>query len=305
MHNNSNVMVYKLEKTLGKILPHRSKYFLYHSLRRILALTPSVKLQRPIFIFTHHKVSTVLMSNVFRRICNDLGLKYCKVYGYCEEAPLNFDVVLFEHGLVSKEVLDSDFIGVHIRRDPRDIAVSGYLYHRHTIEKWCTNIPDKTLESISFPHVDYSIVHMSTDWKKAFIKKLDGMSYQQKLLSLSKSDGINFEIDNYASWTINTLKKWDYSNVKIMELKMEDISTNYENIFLELFEFFGFTENVISHCMLRAKEQNINSMSEEEIRKNKHIHSGSISKWKKHFSKENETYFNEKFSDVVELIGYK
>jgi hypothetical protein len=46
-------------------------------------------------------------------------------------------------------------------------------------------------------------------------------------------------------------------------------------------------------------------MSEEEIRKNKHIHSGSISKWKKHFSKENETYFNEKFSDVVELIGYK
>jgi hypothetical protein len=264
-----------------------------------------MKLQRPIFIFTHHKVSTVLMSNVFRRICNDFGLKYCKVYGYCEAAPRNSDVVLFEHGLVSKTVLDSDFIGVHIRRDPRDIVVSGYLYHRHTIEEWCTSIPDQTLESVLFPQVDYSIEHMSADWKKSFIKSLDGMSYQQKLLSLSKSDGINFEIDNYASWTINALRNWDYSNHKVMELKMEDISTNYDNIFLELFEFLGFSENVIRHSMLRAREQNINSMSEKEIKNNKHIHSGSLSKWKKHFSKENETYFNEKFADVVELFGYE
>jgi hypothetical protein len=290
---------------LARVLPHKSKYFLYHSLRRMLGIMPSANLQRPIYIFTHHKVSTVLMSNVFRKISNDLGLKYCKVYGHCEEAPSNADIVLFEHGLVSQSVLDSEFIGVHIRRDPRDIVVSGYLYHRHTTEEWCTNVPDVSQETVSSPQVDYSIEHMSKEWKGSFIASLDGMSYQQKLLRLNKSDGINFEIDNYASWTIDALQAWDYTNPKVMELKMEDISENFENIFLELFEFLGFSGSAMKQCMQRAREQNINSMSEKQIQKNKHIHGGSLSKWKKHFSEENESYFNQRFAGVVELLGYK
>lgn len=245
------------------------------------------------------------MSNVFRRISNDLGLKYCKVYGYCEEAPDNFDIVLFEHGLVNKAILDSDFIGVHIRRDPRDIVVSGYLYHRHTVEQWCTNVPDEAIEPIVFPQVDYSIEHMSIDWKKSFLKGLNGMSYQQKLLSTSKSDGMNFEIDNYARWTLDALMSWDYNNPKVMELRMEDISNNFETLFLELFKFLGFSGKVMQQCVQRANEQNINSMSEEKISKNKHIHGVSLSKWKKHFSEENDLYFKTQFGDIVERLGYK
>ena len=122
---------------------------------------------------------------------------------------------------------------------------------------------------------------------------------------MNKSDGINFEINNYASWTIEALKAWDYTNSKVMELKMENISENFERIFLELFEFLGFSGGAIKQCMQRAREQNINSMSEAQIRKNKHIHGGSLSKWKKHFSEENESYFNKKFEGVVELLGYE
>ena len=77
-----------------------------------------------------------------------------------------------------------------------------------------------------------------------------------------------------------------------------------ENIFSEIFKFLGFPEKLLNQCMLSANQQNINSMSEVQIRKNKHIHSGGLSKWKKHFSADNENYFNEKFGSVIEKLGY-
>ena len=97
----------------------------------------SVKPKKPLYIFCYHKAGTVLLGNVFKDISQNFGWRFRAYRGKQNQQPRNCDIVLFCHSLVDFTNFHNDYIGIHIIRDPRDIIVSGYLYHKKTSEKWC------------------------------------------------------------------------------------------------------------------------------------------------------------------------
>lgn len=288
---------------MKNVKPHTSKYKLFFWIKRKLLGLGNNKPVKPLFIFTHHKTSTVLMGNVFRKISNDLGLKFCKVYGYCKDVPTGYDIVLFEHSLVSEKVLASDFHGIHIIRDPRDVLVSGYLYHLHTDEEWCTTEPNPTLP-INFPYIDFVREHMPDGWKLNYIQSLSRKSYQNNLSSLPKEEGIIFEMEKYTGWTIEDMLSWDYTQPKVLEFKMEEILSDFNNSFKKIISLFGFNSKVSEHCFKRAKEEDINSMSSAKIAKNKHIHSRKVKKWEEHLNEKHLILLENKYPKYLEKLGY-
>jgi hypothetical protein len=89
---------------------------------------------KPIYVFSHHKKGTFLAGKIINDLSDLLSLKFCKVYGQCKNILGKYDIVLFEHSLVSDKLLKIDFFGMHIIREPRDIVVSGFQYQKHTAE---------------------------------------------------------------------------------------------------------------------------------------------------------------------------
>ncbi|MBT3136035.1 sulfotransferase domain-containing protein, partial [Alteromonas sp. ALT199] len=253
-----------------------------------------------------HKTGTVLATNVLKEISDFLGLKICRVYGYCDEVPAGYDVVIFEHSLVGSNILTSSFRGVHIIRDPRSVLISGYQYHRHTEELWCNTKPlvSSSSEDIKFPFVPYSREHESLEWKKRYLDDLQGMSYKDNLKSLETEKGLEFELDRYASWTIEDMANWNYDIDNVLEVKMEDILQSYDEVFLTIFDHLGFVGKLREKAQNIAKSHDLNRMSDSEIKANKHIHSKNHSKWESLLDDETLDIFTEKYGETLKKLGY-
>lgn len=291
---------------MALILPAIPKSVFLHSVKRRLRQQTYKRKNFPIYIFTHHKTGTVLATNVLKEISDFLGLKLCRVYGYCDEIPDGYDVVIFEHSLVSNKILSSSFRGVHIIRDPRNVLISGYQYHRHTEELWCNTRPlAGTLpEHIKFPLVPYSREHKSPEWKKRYLEDLKGLSYKDNLKCLDTQKGLAFELDRYASWTIEDMANWNYELDNVLEVKMEDILKNYDEVFSNIFDHLGFTGKLREKALHIAQSHDLNRMSASEIKANKHIHSKNHSKRENLLDDEILKSFTEKYGETLKKLGY-
>jgi len=91
-------------------------------------------------------------------------------------------------------------------RDPRDIWVSSYLYHLRTREAWCTNTTFDASPPIVYPRVDYSFQHRSEEWKRAWLDRLGGRSYQDNLRGLDRDRGLAFELNGYTDRTLTAMR---------------------------------------------------------------------------------------------------
>ncbi|WP_346861018.1 hypothetical protein [uncultured Draconibacterium sp.] len=217
------------------------------------------KLDVPIYIFSYHKSGTKFISRIFREICSEFNWKFKVVTGKPTKIP-NADIIFFIHGLADPKSIKHDFIGIHIIRDPRDIIISGYLYHKRTSELWCNNKNFQINKKIKFPQVPYSQEHKSEEWKKSYIESLQNRSYQDIMNTLSEEEGILFEMNHYGQWTISEMIKWNYNHPAFLELKFENIMDNYEQEFLKIFEHCKFNEKVKKYSMNIAQKENIHTM---------------------------------------------
>src|SRR3974377_2335375 len=94
-----------------------------------------------ILVFSYHKSGTTLFDRVMHKLAEHLGLSIRVQYGMAYDIDRTADIVLLPHSLLGFG-LARDYRAVRLLRDPRDIWVSGYLYHRHTNEGWCTSTHD-------------------------------------------------------------------------------------------------------------------------------------------------------------------
>src|SRR5438128_1241415 len=93
------------------------------------------RLPLPTYVFTYHKTGVVLFTKVFGDIARAFGWQRIEFTRWTNEPPPT-EIAHFMHSLVGPRVLERDFRGVHVVRDPRNIAVSGYAYHRRCRERW-------------------------------------------------------------------------------------------------------------------------------------------------------------------------
>ena len=276
------------QHVLGALLPQR--------MRR--------KPATPIYLFCHHKVATVLLTKVFREVGLANGWTFHVLRGRQTQAPRNPGVTLFSHA-GDAETFAKPFVGVHVVRDPRDVIVSGYLYHRRTAEAWCVNQDFSTAPSIAFPQVPYSQEHRSEAWKRDYLRSLNGKSYQEHLLSLSPEEGLIFEMKHYGAWTIESMLEWNYAQAGVLELKFEALMGSYDATFCSVFEHLGLSGKQHAAGMCAAAKHDLSKKSAAEVAAIQHVSAREPSKWRHYFTEEHHAAFRELFGDALVKLGYE
>jgi hypothetical protein len=98
--------------------------------------------------------------------------------------------------------------GFHVVRDPRDVLVSAYFSHLHS--------------------------HPTDNWPEL-------AAHRERLNNLSKEDGLFCEMD-FSEEEFEDMYRWDYTREDVLELKMEDLTADPVNGFVEVFDFLDMLD---------------------------------------------------------------
>lgn len=179
---------------------------------------------------------------------------------------------------------DQDFRITRFVRDPRDLIISGYFYHRKGAEPWFrfTNPTNKYFEPIN-GNTPSSIP--------------PGKSYSEFLQSISKEEGLIAEIE-FRKYHLESLRYWaDDPRIKIF--RYEEIMGNEIQTFDEIFKFYEVSSLERKMGLMLAKKY-----AAKPGKKNKHIRNHSSGQWKEHFTPKVNAYFNDLYGDTLELLSY-
>jgi hypothetical protein len=252
------------------------------------------------FIATHHKVMTTYFTAVLRLLSFGVKRRYQRVFS---EAPdPGARLVLAAHGKLDLPALQPCYRGIHIMRDPRDMIVSGYHYHKWTYEDW---------------------VHRPDD---------AGVSYQQKLNRAGRREGLFMEIDHFIFFYRKTLEQWDVGDPDILEVPYEDLmSPRRAQFYADMFAHLGFAGRDLGLACDLMRLFEANSRTGRKIgtgagtgfgggaggaagggdaggiavvAQNSHLRSGRSGQWRDELSPEHLDYIERELGPVLRKFGY-
>lgn len=221
----------------------------------------------------HHKVGTSWFSKILAHVANEFELNF----QYCEQSDLvigRTDIFFQDHSRIFTSELN-DYRGVHLIRDPRDLIVSGYHYHKWSDEEW-VNVPRKDFGE---------------------------MTYKEKINSLDQQNGLSFEMNHVGTETIQEMINWNYNDKNFLEVKYEDLLQDNKEVFRTIFQHYNFNEKSVSRCLEIVKNYSFDRMKKNS--NSKHFRKGVSGDWKNHFDVELKQEFKTRFPDVLEYLGYE
>ena len=254
--------------------------------------------------FSYHKSGTSLLWHVMTKVCERLGLRLVNYYGLVEQLDDGADVVLLPHSLL-RAPLRRPYRAIRLIRDPRDIWVSGYLYHLRCDEGWCRNSDMDTSPPIKWPQVDYSVAHRPEDWKRQYLERLNGQSYQQNLLERSLTEGLDFELEGYTDWTLSTMREWTLNRAYALDVRLEDLMADFDGGMLRIFGHFGFTAEQSQAALEVAGSEDVRRMSDTAMADRPQVFSRAISKWRDVLSAAQIARFEERHGGLLRQLGYE
>ena len=235
-----------------------------------------------IFVGTHHKTGTKLFQNIFFEVSKLLGLQYFS--GWQANLPAGTDVWFMGHSRIDFDPTYK-IRGIHVVRHPLNIILSGYRYHRICKENWAIKPGAKT----GADGVCYDF---------------QGMSYQQKLNSLSESDGIKHEMRGRSYNAIMDVYRWNYEDSRFLNLRFEDIVEDFDGQMSRAFAWLGLP---VDRCLEVAQQHDLMRMSTETIHGNPHVtdkgrFGNRIIQLSPELSKEFDSIYP---ADILDRLGYK
>jgi len=240
---------------------------------------------------SYHKCLTVYYSSVMGKV---FGAPSMDGKGYKHFNSLVGDfynnVTNLQGASVNNHCLDLERLGDNFKisrfiRDPRDLVVSGYFYHKRGAEQWC-NINNPT-------ELDYKVVN------GAIPPCLNGGAYSEYLSSVSEEDGLIAEID-FRQKHFESMRHWPEDDLRIRVFKYEDMIGNEWNTFRELFRFYGL--NVFQTALGLFFMDRYSAKKQQG--KRRHIRNVKSKQWREYFTPKVEEYFNSKYSDVLKRYNY-
>ena len=180
-----------------------------------------------------------------------------------------------------------DFRMTRFIRDPRDLVVSGYFYHRQGAEPWCT-LPNPTKD----------------DWYFANGVVPDGLrkaggSYAMYLRSLSEEEGLLAELE-FRQAHFASMSEWPDSDPRILLLRYEDVVADEVGSFRRMFVHYG----------LGALERRLGRFFASRYsaarlqRKDPHIRDPSSGQWRAHFTPRVRDAFESRWGKLIDQLGY-
>lgn len=184
-------------------------------------------------------------------------------------------------------------------RNPYEIIISGYLYHKKCREEWCIKQNVNYFNYWKDNHFSNEAKIQNKDLidNSVFSKK---ETYQNILNTSPQELGIIHEMNNVSKITIDGMCEfnyYDFPNVKI--IKMEDILSNFDKEIDELLSFFEINpdkkllENLKKHNVKLQRNnphvtntdflenRYINYFNDDLYKKFNIIHSNNLDKLKK------------------------
>lgn len=171
-------------------------------------------------------------------------------------------------------------------RDPRDLVVSGYFYHKRGAEPWCNDVHPRP-----------------EDWAGVNGNIPEGMdgshSFSTYLQSLSKEDGLIAEIV-FRKNHFRSMSEWPTQHANIKIVRYEDIVGSEKDMFREIFDFYelGRLEKIVGLRLVNKYS------AQKQSKRSKHIRNPAGGQWKEHFTPKVTKYFEERYGDVLAMYGY-
>lgn len=168
--------------------------------------------------FGNHKCASSFIIKIIELACREIGWKYKIPYRYADENlhiknedelysfDNSIDFILFPESNTRLKQYIQNYKGFHLKRDPRDILVSGYFSHKYS--------------------------HSTKN--AAFLLK-----HRDKLQKLSLEDGLIEEM-HFEEDTLSNLLNWDYNDDHIYESSYEEMIKDTPKILYQAFDFIGF-----------------------------------------------------------------
>jgi hypothetical protein len=279
--------------------------------------------------FGHHKCGSKMILKIVNTTCRFMGLKHAHfhspaMWGYYDNL-MCLDQIVDNMGLDFVSYISADikfignkerFRGVHVIRDPRDIAVSSYFSNRysHSTEHWPELSEFRNLLER--------------------LPKNEGLLENMKFMAKLRVDGRDLNL-------FDSLVEWDYSMPNVLEIKFEDLVTHPYQSFIEIFEFLGLIDDMgmsvssaksLFRLILQDKYPQLASfskirqipawmlfsfvysnrfsklskgreMGQEDVKS--HYRKGAAGDWVNHFNAQHKKYFKESYGDILVKLGYE
>jgi hypothetical protein len=258
-----------------------------------------------IFIFCYHKVGTNLFSNVAAKLGAHFGLTVKSTLGMVRAIDRGADIAIFPHSLLDLDLGDYDYRGIRLIRDPRDVWVSGYLYHRKCTEQWCVNADLDASTPIDFPRVPVSQRHRPEAWKRAYLAGLGGCSYQRNLLALDQPSGLRFELDRYTAWTLEAMAAWVPRPGRILDVQLEAFARDFDGTMTAALSHLGFAGADLRQALAIAATEDVARMDDRRVAGNPYIHSRKLSKWADVLTEGDLREFEARHGNLIARLGYR
>jgi hypothetical protein len=258
--------------------------------------------RRPqILVFSYHMSGTVFR-RIMHKLAEELGLTIRAQYGKIYDIDSRADIVLLPHSLLGFELARA-FRAVRIIRDPRDIWVSGYLSHLWTNEGWCVNTDFDPTPPITYPRVDVSMLHRTERWKRRWLARLNGKSYQQNLRDRDLEAGLAFELEGYTGCTLAAMRGWR-APPGVLDVRLEDIAQNFDATMSRLFRHLGFNDAECEIACRIAATEDMNRMGDTAVATNPQVFSRTLSKWRDTVPDALLRSFEQRHGDLLRSLNY-
>jgi hypothetical protein len=190
---------------------------------------------------------------------------------------------------VNNHALDLDrFDDVRVTRfirDPRDLIVSGYFYHKRSAEKWCDIVDPGEQGWLDRPG--------QTAAASA------GRSFARYLNDESLEDGLLAEL-GFRRRHFDSMRRWNASDPRVELFRYEEILGNEVEVFDRIFRFYElpfYSRGIGRHYARKF-------CASKRASRSTHIRDARAGQWRKIFTSKVVNRFNDEFGDLLEALGY-
>lgn len=256
---------------------------------------------------SYHKCLTVYFKRVMQGIFNRAqpwGRGYRHFNSHLDDFYANFrhlDVASVNNRALDLQRL-GDFRLSRFIRDPRDLVVSGYFYHRRGAEPW-VNDPRPSAESWYFANgqVPRGLQDRIADAETTAGNVADapsGTSFAEYLQSLPQEEGLLAELE-FRRYHLESMAAWPRQHADILTLRYEDILGHEVEAFHQVFEHYGLSTLQRSIGRWLVKKYALRKVSADP-----HVRNPSSGQWRQHFTPRVRQAFDSRYGALVRQLGY-
>ncbi len=240
---------------------------------------------------SYHKCLTVYFGRVMRGLF-ERCLPWSRGYRHYNSDLRAFYAGFDQHRMasVNNRFLDLERLGEarlsRFIRDPRDLVVSGYFYHRRGAEPW-VNLDAPTEE----------------DWYFANGAVPEGLraaggSFAGYLQSLPEEEGLLAELE-FRRNHFESMAQWPKDHPDIVTLRYEDVIKDGPGAFRALMNHYGFSRLERTLGAWLAKRHGLGAQ-----RGDHHVRNPAPGQWRQHFTLTVRKRFDREYGALVKSLGY-